>query len=40
MAEIPRDYEFPAIFRVCRFQREEACSRGRQKREYLFETGD
>ena len=34
--KIPRDHEFPRHFHVCRFQREEACSRIRQQREYLF----
>ena len=34
----PRDHEFPAIFHVSRFQREEACSRVHQPREYFFKV--
>ena len=33
--KLPRDHYFPAIFHVCRFQREEDYFLVRQQREYL-----
>ena len=32
--KLPSDHDFPAIFHVCRFQREENCFRVRQQRIY------